>query len=325
MPSSQVAVGIIGAGFIGGVHAEILSKEKQARLAAIYDADALRAKALAARYGATAVTSQDELWRSCDAVYIAAPNVKHAELALAAIRAGKHVFCEKPMSTRLADAKAVADAAAGSKRVFQVGHNRRFAPAYVKARQVIENGDRALAAMIKMNRGELENPPWTADASVTGGFLYETPIHVIDMSMYLFGPLASVYARASRKLYPQDDSFAAVLSFRSGVDAAFTTCAYTGWSFPFEQFEIYGKYLTIRTKEMEQVEIAKGIGQPTTIYSFMQLSRDDRWGYTEENRRFLDSVLNGKPAAVTAEDGLKTVEAIEMIYKSAAEGKVVNF
>lgn len=322
MGSSRVAIGIVGAGFIGTVHADLLSKDQRARLAVVYDSDPARASAAAARYGCTAAVSLDEVWRSADAVYITAPNVRHAELAMAAMRAGKHMFCEKPMATSLADAQAVADAACASSRVFQVGHNRRFAPAYLRAREAIQGDSPALAAEIKMNRGELENPPWTADDSVTGGFLYETPVHVIDMALHLFGPLAAVYARATRRIYPQEDSFAAVLSFRNGLDATLTTCAYTGWSFPFERFEIYGKYLTVRTEEMERVEISSGAA--VTAYSFAQLPRDERWGYGEEDRRFLDSIIQGKPAAVTALDGLRTVEAIEAIYRSARAGQVVN-
>ncbi len=321
---SRVAIGIIGAGFIGNVHADLLLKEPRARLAVIYDTDPARAAAAAARCGASAAASLDQVWRGCDAVYITAPNVRHAELALAAVRAGKHIFCEKPMATSLADARAVADAAAGSNRLFQVGHNRRFAPAYLRVRQTLQGDSPPLAAAIKMNRGELEKPPWTADPSVTGGFLYETPVHVIDMGLFLFGPLAAVYARAARKVYPQEDSFAAVLSFRSGLDAALTTCAYTGWSFPFEQFEIYGKYLTVRTKEMEQVEVSSGLATLSTSYNFSQMSRDERWGYAQEDRLFLDSVMDGKPAAVTAQDGLRAVQAIEAIYRSAREGRAVH-
>jgi len=324
MSSSRVSVGMIGVGFIGNVHAELLAKDERARLAVVYDADEARAASAAARYGCEAAKSLDEVWPVADAVYITAPNVRHAELALAALRAGKHVFCEKPMATSLADAKAVADAACASSGVFQVGHNRRFAPAYARARESIQSDGPALAAEIKMNRGELENPPWTSDATVTGGFLFETPVHVIDMALHLFGPLASVYARAASRIYPQEDSFAAVLSFRSGLDAALTTCAYTGWSFPFERFEIYGKYLTVRVEELERVEISRGLGAAITAYDFAQLPRDERWGYAEEDRRFLDSMIRGKPAAVTASDGLRVVEAIEAIYRSARERRVVE-
>ncbi len=322
--SDRVAVGIIGAGFIGGVHAGILSKDPRVNIAVIHDADSGRASALAALYGATAAASLEDVWRNCDAVYICAPNVRHAELALAAIAAGKHVMCEKPMTTTLADAKRVAEAAAASRTVFQVGQNRRFAPSYAVVRSAIRGDVQPLAAQIKMNRGELEVPPWTADASVTGGFLFETPVHVIDLGNYLFGPLATVYARATRKIYPQEDSFAAVLSYRSGIDATLTTCAFTGWLFPFEQVEIYGKHATIRTMEMERVEISKGLGAVTTEHSFVQLPRDERWGYVEEDRLFVDAVTQNKPPLVTAEDGFRTVEAIDAIYRSAREGCAVN-
>src|SRR2546427_726271 len=81
------------------------------------------------------------------------------------------------------------------------------------ARQAMLKLGPALCAEIKMNRGELENPPWTADAAVTGGFLFETPVHVFDLAQWLFGPAREVYARGGQKIYPQEDTFSVLLTF----------------------------------------------------------------------------------------------------------------
>ncbi len=318
MTESLIRIGLIGAGYMGRVHAGILSQDPRARLAVVYDADPQRAKEAAGQYGMAAAASLEELWRGADAVYIVAPNVRHGELALAALAAGKHVFCEKPLATDLATAERVAEAAAAaSGRVFQVGHNRRFAPVYTGARQALAARGPALSAEIKMNRGELENPPWTADASVTGGFLYETPIHVLDLGNWLFGPLTAVYALGAPRVYQQVDTFSAALTYRD-CQATLATCAYSGWSFPFERVEIYGRGLTIRTEEMETLNVN---GEVT---EFRELPREQRWGYIEEDRLFLDAVEKGGPAPVTAEDGLAAVRAAEAIYRSVRERNAVK-
>jgi myo-inositol 2-dehydrogenase/D-chiro-inositol 1-dehydrogenase len=113
---------------------------------------------------------------------VTTPNSKHTALTIAAANAGKAVFSEKPMATNLIEARAVLEASKNAK-VFQVGHNRRFAPVYVKLKELI-NEDRVHSAHIKMNRGELQNPDWTGNTSVTGGFLYETTIHLFDMMRF---------------------------------------------------------------------------------------------------------------------------------------------
>jgi len=316
----MISIGLIGAGFMGRIHAALLKQDPRAQLVAIYDASQTRAAETAAEFGGRAVASLDELFRLSEAVFICAPNVRHGELALQAIAAGKHVFCEKPMCVELAAAERVAEAALLSSRVFQVGHNRRFAHVYKGAHGALAKLGTALCAEIKMNRGELEKPPWTADPGVTGGFLYETPVHVLDLSQWLFGPVREVYARGGQHVYPQEDTFSVLMSFEK-LHCTLTTCAYTGWSFPFERFEIYGRNFTIRTEEMDTLVVNGATSD------FRQLSREDRWGYLEEDRLFLDTIASGGPAPVapvTAMDGLASVRAADAVYRSLREGRVIK-
>ena len=174
----KIKVGIIGAGYIGSLHAMVLARDERVRVVAVADLLAERAEQLARATGAHAVTDVEELIGLVDAVYITTPNTMHTEVALAAIGAGRHVFCEKPMATSLAEARGILDAAGRSDRVFQVGHNRRFAPVYVLLKSMLAER-RPHSAHVKMNRGELINPPWVGDKAVTGGFLYETTIHML--------------------------------------------------------------------------------------------------------------------------------------------------
>ena len=125
----RIKVGIIGAGYIGGVHARLLARDERVVVSAVHDVDSERSERLARTVGAVTAYDAEQLINGVEAVYITTPNTKHTELALAAIEADKHVFCEKPMATTVDDAKAILDRASASPRV-PVGHNRRFAPVY---------------------------------------------------------------------------------------------------------------------------------------------------------------------------------------------------
>ena len=305
-----VKVGFIGNGFIAGVHQRNLAGDGRAEVTAIYDIEPGRA-------GALAVSSVEDVFAKSDAVYVASPNTTHVAMALEALDAGKHVFCEKPMATTLEDAQKLHERATAADKIFQVGHNRRFAPVYQKVKALLEQSP-AHCAHIKMNRGELLNPAWTGDEAVTGGFLFETPIHMFDMMRFQLGEIASVDARAGRK-----DDFSMLVEFSSGLYATFVTSADASWFFPYESVEIYGEYATVKTEEMEKVEWRLGLDQPTSMEHFANLSIEQKWGFQEEDRRFIGAILEGGEPAVSSYDGLKSVEMALAVYRSAREKQAV--
>jgi len=98
-------------------------------------------------------------------VLVCAPNKTHPEIASHAVAEGKHVFCEKPFAIGLENAKKLLETAQSSDKVFQVGHNRRFAPVYARLKELVSN-DTPHSAHIKMNRGELKNPVAMGDLKV---------------------------------------------------------------------------------------------------------------------------------------------------------------
>jgi len=321
----KLKVGIIGAGYIGGVHAAILARDERVKLAAVTDVVRERAEQLARASGATITSGHDELIEMCDAVYVTTPNTKHTSLALQATGAGKHVFCEKPMATGMADARAVLEAASKSSKVFQVGHNRRFAPVYVTLKQMIAGGGAAHSAHIKMNRGELINPPWVSDPQVTGGFLYETTIHMFDMMRFLFGEIAQLDAVGSSHEYPETDDFSCLVRFAGGCHATMSSSSDASWLFPFERIEVFCHHQTIATREMESITYSEGLEGHHHTRSLHQLSKEEKWGYAQEDRAFIDSVVDGAPVTVTALDGFKSVELVDACYKAVRTGERIHF
>ena len=322
---SKIKVGVVGAGYIGNVHAAILARDERVDLTAIHDVDHERAAKLARAHDAHVAATPAEVIERCDAVYVTTPNTQHVALTLAALDAGKHVFCEKPLAIDLTDAKSVYERALKltSQSVAQVGHNRRFAPVYATLKQLLAETHTPHSAHVKMNRGELLNPVWTGDPAVTGGFLYETPIHMFDMMRFLFGEIETLHALGSKHEYREIDDFSVLLKFASGFHATLATAADASWLFPFERVEVFCHHATLVTREMETLVISSNLEGHFTEQSMQQLPREEKWGYVQEDRAFIDSIVNGTPPLVTAFDGLMSVALVHAVYESVESGKAV--
>jgi myo-inositol 2-dehydrogenase/D-chiro-inositol 1-dehydrogenase len=321
---NKVRIGIVGLGYIGNVHAQIYSKDERAEISAVFDIIPERTDVAAKGFGAKACTSRDELVENCDAVLVCAPNRTHKEIALHAIAEGKHVFCEKPFTIGIDDAKELRDAANAGKGIFQVGFNRRFAPVYQKLRELLQN-DNAHSAHIKMNRGELLNPEWTGDVNVTGGFLYETTIHLFDMMRFQFGEIEEMTAYGSQHEYPELDEFSVIFKFKNGFHCTFASSSDASWHFPFERIETFCHHRTIMTEEMERLHDSRGTNPNFETISFQMVEKEEKWGYVQEDRAFTDSIINETEPAVTADDGFKSVELVEAVYSAIKTGERVIF
>lgn len=322
---TKIKIGFLGAGYIAGVHASILARDDRVEISAVHDLKKPVAEQLARSIVATVAHSVAEVLATCDAVYITTPNTKHTELAILATEAGKHVFCEKPMATTVADAGRVLEAAEKSDRVFQVGHNRRFAPVYAELKRMLTESHQPHSAHVKMNRGELLNPEWVGNPKITGGFLYETTIHMFDMMRFLFGEVASVQALGSRHEYEEIDDFSALFTFQNGMHATLASSADASWLFPFERVEVFCHHATITTREMESLIGSEGLTGKLWEHSMHQLPKEQKWGYEQEDRAFVDAITSGQTAPVTALDGYKSVQLTSAVYDSVAEGRRVSF
>jgi len=255
---SRVRIGILGAGFIAKVHIANLNNDERVEIAGVVDLYLDKAQMLAKEAGpqASAFGSLEELLElGVDAVYVTTPNTLHVEPVLKCLENNVHVFSEKPMATSLSEAERIKEAGAKSKGIYNLGVNMRYGYVFKKVKALIDSGEvTPYMVNVKLNRGELLNPPWTADPKVTGGFLYETPIHLLDMCRYLFGEVTTVKCEARQSFSQSElDDFAILLAFESGTIGTFVTSAHAGWSYPFQRLEVYGKYSTIAVEDMERV------------------------------------------------------------------------
>ncbi|MFC2023824.1 Gfo/Idh/MocA family protein [Chloroflexota bacterium] len=316
-----IKVGIVGAGNMGRTHAQILQQDARVKIQGITDIATARAQELADSAGCRVFLDVEELLADgVDAVYVTTPNTRHVPATLAALERNVHVFCEKPMATSLEDARQVLDAARASEAVYQVGHNRRFAPVYRYLKSQVEEGFTPYLANAKQNDGDWHNPPWITDLSLTGGFLYESTVHLLDTLRWIMGEVSAVQARAKANVYEVLNDFAIMLTFEGDRFAVLTSSAHASWAFPFEHLEIVGEHAFIRSEELTRVVHSPGLEQEARIVDYSQVPRSDLWGYREEDKLFVDACLGEIPPAVGAEDAWKSIELCEACYLSVSNG-----
>ncbi|MGQ0551313.1 MAG: Gfo/Idh/MocA family protein [Armatimonadota bacterium] len=322
----SLKVGLLGAGFIGRIHALNLKRDRRVDLVGIADVVPAAASRLAAEVDTRAFDGLSTLMDAgAQAVYVCTPNAQHVEPVTAALAAGLHVFSEKPMATSLDGARTIRDAASRARGMYQIGFNRRFANVYRFARERVEDGRLVpRLAQMKHNRGELQQPPWTGDPSVTGGYLYETPVHLFDMGRFLFGDVATVTGQARQSVYSEPDGFVMLFTFKSGVVASVTSVAHTSWLFPYERVEIYGTHSTVVTEELERAWFSPGMRDQVEAIDCFHMPFEQKWGYVEEDRLFIDAALGERPPAVSASDGYRATELVEATYRAARSGQSVR-
>lgn len=301
---------------MGLTHGRILKSDPRVRLAALFDQDPQRLESAGRLLEAPVVGSSQQLLESVDAVYITIPNSLHVEAALSALAAGKHVFCEKPFATTLADAERLLGACRAARLKFQVGHNRRFAPVYQKVKQLLDGQFQPTLAHFKMNRGDLHTPAYVGDSRLTGGYLYETPLHLFDMAAWLFGSPQEIRGVGAQRTVEEADNFSFIFQFESGLSLTFASCAHSGWFFPFERIEVFGKGATLETQEMERLSWALEERGVATTEDFGRLPSEVRWGYVGINANFVGALLDECEVGVGPDQGHLSVKMVHDCYRA---------
>ena len=178
---------LVGSGFIGQVHAASLARHDGSELTMVADVAPERAQALAARYGARAVTVSEALRSDAiDAVLIASSTPSHAELLEAAARAGKAVYCEKPIDLSLARAREVVERVLPLNVPVTVGFNRRFDSSHQQLRRQLEQGAIGRVELVQMVCRASSMPPLDYLRS-SGGQMRDQAIHFFDLLRFLTG------------------------------------------------------------------------------------------------------------------------------------------
>lgn len=319
----------LGAGRIGAVHAESLSRLLAPRELVLADLDEDRARALAAEVGAEA-TSVEEAIAGADALVIAATSSAHPELIRAGIERGIPMFCEKPLSISLVETSRLVDEIEVSDIRFQLGFQRRFDPAYVEARRRVAAGDVGTVYLVRMVASD-HSPPPEAYIPTSGKMFRDSSIHDFDAIRWMTGSeVESVYAdgdaRGFEMLARQDDvgTVAVVLRMRNGVLGVLGAGRHNPRGYDI-RMEVVGSRdsvavgLTDRTPIMplDASATSTGAGWDSFIDRFEQAYRD-------ELRAFVQVARGEATSPCTARDGLEAMRIAEAASRSLVERRPID-
>lgn len=337
-----VNVGVIGLGFMGMVHIKAYRNVPGARLVAVSDAFKQPVNGVLPGVGGN-ITDGDSLhldpetrfytdWEeliadpAVDLVDICVPTSDHVKLSLAALRAGKHVVCEKPMARTSAQCREIVQAAAASKGCFMPAMCMRFWPGWDWLKAAIDNGTYGKVLSARFRR--VSAPPgWSRGTyfkgGESGGALLDLHIHDADFVQFCFGRPKAVFSSGLTRFSGAIDHVVTIYHLANGA----VVTAEGGWimneGFPFTM-----TYTVVFEKATADFDISRGAealklheeGRPETVVKL-----EDGDGYTGELRHLVESIQNGVlPTTVTVLDGLGAVEICEAEEMSALSGRLVT-
>ena len=326
-----IRFGLLGAGRIGKVHARAVSADAGAQLVAVADAMAPAAKAIADQYGCE-VRSIDAILaaKDIDAVVICTPTDTHADLIEAFAKAGKAVFCEKPIDLSLDRVKACLKVVRETKAVLMVGFNRRFDPHFKAVRAEIDKGTIGVVEMVTITSRDPGPPPLDYIAR-SGGIFRDMTIHDFDMARFLLGEeIATVSAMASVLVDPaigkagDSDSVQVMLRTATGKLAVISNSRRATYGYD-QRIEVHGSKGSVSAENQRPVsiEVATGLGYTRPpLHDFFMTRYTE--AYAAEIAAFVQAVSGKGKAAPSGEDGLLALALAEAALQSVAEGRVVQ-
>jgi myo-inositol 2-dehydrogenase/D-chiro-inositol 1-dehydrogenase len=333
MTTGKLSFGIIGAGRIGRVHAETLAfRLPEAQIAAITDVNLEAARGLAARCSIPRVAaSAAEIFADdkIDAVLICTSTDTHADLIVQAAKAGKHIFCEKPVSLSLEkiDSSLAAVDKAGVK--LQVGFNRRFDSNFIRVRQAVAAGEIGAPNLLHIVSRDPAPPPLTY-LRPSGGLFLDMMIHDFDMARYLLGDEVEEVYTAAAAIDPgfaKEDDFdtaVVVLRFKSGAIGTIDNSRKATFGYD-QRVEILGSKGKIASENRypNQVVVSgeKSVYTDLPLNFFMQRYTES---FALELELFTKAVLEDKPTPVTGADSRVPVVMALAARKSHDEHRPVK-
>jgi myo-inositol 2-dehydrogenase / D-chiro-inositol 1-dehydrogenase len=330
----KLKVGVVGVGRIGRVHLHNLVRGiPEADVVAVTDPRQEQARELARQYDISAVSPDYDAMvgdSRIDAVVLCSPTSQHASQIRQAARAGKHIFCEKPIDLSLPVIQDALDEVDRYEVQFMVGFNRRFDPGFSKAKERIEAGEIGDPHLLRITSRD-PGPPPPEYIAESGGLFLDMTIHDFDIARYVVSSeVVEVYANAAVLVDPRIgelgdvDTAVVTLSFENGALGLIDNSRKACYGYD-QRLEVFG------SRGMVQVDNHR---RDSTLFSdkagahlapplnfFM-----DRYAeaYAIEMAAFVKALTTGSSLPVTGEDGLRAVKIALAAKKSAAERRPVS-
>ncbi|KAB2867133.1 MAG: inositol 2-dehydrogenase [Bauldia sp.] len=329
----MMRVGLLGAGRIGQIHARSVAAHKSATLAAITDVDAKAVAGLAAETGASVAKSAADIIadKSIDAVLICTPTDTHADLIELAAKAGKAVFCEKPVDLSADRVRACLKVVAETKAPLMIGFNRRFDPNFAALRQRLKAGEVGSPEIVTILSRDPGPPPISYIAR-SGGLFRDMMIHDLDMARFLLDEEpVEVTAMASCLVDPEIgkagdiDTAVVTLKTAGGRLAQISNSRRATYGYD-QRIEVHGSTGMLRAQNMFPTTVeranAQGFATDPVMHFFLERYLP---AYRAEMDAFVTGVKSGKAMNPSGEDGLKALllaDAAEAAMKSGKSVKV---
>ena len=326
----MLKVAICGAGGLGRSHAMNFAQVPDAKVTLIFDVIPEAAQALAEKVGARPTANEADLWADdIDAVVITTPTAFHADYAIKAARAGKHVFCEKPMCREMAQGEEMLQAVADSGVTFMVGQVVRFFPPYARAHDLIQSG--AIGDVGVAHTSRVSTMPggaggWFRDFRLSGGVTLDMTVHDFDWLLWTFGPAKRVYAVGAPGRMPALDYGLTTIRFESGV-IAHCEGSWADLGRFRTSFDIAGSGGLLRhdSEQMATLTVQRRGAEKGLPDVQVPQSPAPRSPYLIEDEHFVHCALAGEQPAITGEEALAAVEvALAAIESIEAGGRVIE-
>ncbi len=324
-------VGIAGVGSMGRAHAAGWAATDSVLAGFLADRSG-NAQKLAAQYSARVYPNYAALLADVDAVSICTPTHTHAELALMAAKAGKHIVCEKPLARTVEQAQQVVAACMEAGVTLLVAHVLRFFPEYMLAKARIDAGEIGRPAVLRLSR-ESHQPQkrannWFLDEALSGGVMLDLMIHDLEYARWIAGEVEQVFAKSIGTAAPGApvDHAMALLKHTSGAISHVSA----SWAYPPPTFrtslEIAGdggliEFSSAAAAPIEVLLRTDGGHASEVALPASPLSESP---YTVQIKSFYETLVHGAPAQVTPQDGLAAVQIALAAIESAQTGKAVR-
>ena len=327
--AEPVGVGLVGYGAIGREHATSITATSGLRLAGVCDLSVERRAAAARDWSVRVHAHQDEMLMDPEVglVVVGTPPSAHADPVLAALKAGKHVVCEKPFGLHVEEVDRMIDAAASRGLVLTVFQSRRWDPDYLAMRDVARSGRIGEPFYLESFIGGHDHPCdfWHSHEPISGGTIYDWGSHYFDWILQLFpGAVQTVTALAHKRVWhdvTNADQVRVDLTFAGGAQATFLQSDIAAarkpkWYLLGTQGAVVGDWVDepVPSDFPARVKVFRASGE-----ELLKLAPRDQHGFY---RNLADHLAWGEPLAVNAEDARRTVAVMEAATQSIARGGV---
>ena len=321
---------MIGCGRWGRILAEVSQELDGARMTGVQDRDLAKAQEAGAALGVPAYGTYEELSAdtNIDAVLVANPHSAHEEALMAAAKAGKHVFCEKPLAIDVASCYRMLDAAEEHGIKLMCGQVRRLYPVYQRAARMAESGRLGKFSAVNIaNMVHNDRVRWWARSETMGTLLHSPGVHAIDFLLSVCGRATAVSASESKVLVQPgvdyQDSLFLLVEFESGVIGG-VQCSVSCLT-PGDRCHMIGTEGSLQLDQREGwIDFASWKGERERIEIPGDRQARALTGVYAELRNFINWVAGDAEPILTGWDGLRAVEIIDAAYRSVAEKRAID-